>query len=102
KYLLLGILLIICIGGVFVFLILNRPGKSLTNTEKNQALQQLLGRKPVFEEKKVSNEMLIHKSNYIQFSYPQRAIINEIENKQLLQNPILLDGFVFSLNDPHL
>ena len=96
AFLLLIILLFVC-----AFLILNRPSASLTAAERNQALQNLLGRQVVFRETPIITGNIEHKGKYVSFLYPKAA-----KEFTLLVNgqPAMFDDlehFSFNIADNH-
>jgi hypothetical protein len=71
------IALVLIIGGISGFVILDRMNSSqgLSLDEKHKALTQLLGREPVLESGKEDTTWIVHKGNLISFSYPKVATV---------------------------
>lgn len=95
-----GILLVVLLG-IFIagFLILNRSASPMTEKEKVQALDNILGRPVVLQEKKVPAGDITYQGKYVSFLYPAAA---EKFVPSLNGTPIPskdLEDFYFSLGD---
>ena len=81
------------------FIILNRPAKSLTESEKQQALTKILGRQVVLNEKKVLVGDILYKGKYISFLYPAAAEINTPQINGIPIESKNLEDFYFSVGE---
>ena len=63
----LSLVAVIALLFIAVFIILNRPAKSLTESEKQQALTKILGRPVVLNEKKFQLEIFCIKESMSHF-----------------------------------
>lgn len=95
----LFILLIIAI--IVGFNILNSKGKPLTEAQKNQALTNILGRKPNLTDSVVKGNKT-YKSKYISFLYPAQATIYTYIDPNIKNDPNVLDIFSFDISNPRL
>lgn len=99
-----GIFLALLVGVFIVgFMILNRSASPMTESEKKQALNNILGRPVVLTEKKVPTGDIKYKGKYISFLYPAAAekFILGINGTPIPSKD--LEDFYFSLgNDPRI
>jgi len=102
KIIFIVLFLIIIIAVFSVFMVLNRSTKPLTETEKEQALTNILGRKINLTEKVATQGYLQFKGTYVSFVYPASAkIIVSIVNGKV-QEKSGLDQFSFSFDSPSI
>lgn len=94
--------LLLLVGGVWFFIFSSKQPSLLSENEKNAAMQKLLGRKPVLQEKTTQNTWISHKSNYESFLYPERARVYANDNKIAMQEKTVLDNFFFGVASPKL
>ena len=96
-------LVLLVLGFIIAFFVLNRSASSLTESEKQQALTNILGRPVVLKEKSVPTGDIKYQGKYISFLYPAAG---EISIPKLNGTPILsrnLEDFYFSLGqDPRI
>lgn len=99
----IGLTLVLVIVGASIWYILDSlhsPGESvLSASQKNKALVSILGRSAHLVEEKTSTTWSVHKSQYIQFSYPTQAKIYSSDNAKAIKNGDSLDTFTFALLD---
>jgi hypothetical protein len=98
RILLIAFLVLIAVFLVIVFIILDRPTRSLTEAEKQEALLNILGRPVQLTDKSVPTGSVIYQGKYYTFMYPKAATKYE---SQLQQNSYL-EGFKFDLADPKI
>lgn len=99
RILLIVFLIVLAACSIFGFVILNRSSKSLTATEKEVALENILGRKPVLSPEPTGNTQ--YKGKYLNFWYPLRAKIYTFSDKTVYQSPNL-EVFSFDIQNPRL
>jgi len=97
---LIGIFLTLA-GVVFIYLLNINSGSVLSQKSKNRALIELLGRNPHLSTDKTPTTWNLHKSKYIEVSYPSWAKIYERDDQKAIQNGNL-DNFSFYLPDIHI
>jgi hypothetical protein len=98
RIFLIVLLIFIAVFLIVVFAILNRPTRSLTEAEKQEALLNILGRPVQLTDKSVPTGSVIYQGKYYTFMYPKAATKYE---PQLQQNTYL-EGFKFDLADPKI
>lgn len=101
KWVALGILLVVIIGGgIWIF----SPGKDvLSSQDKTKALQTLLGR-DVHVDAQNPQEVAwtMHTNQSVQFSYPSDAKIYTQDNSAAMKNKDMVDSFSFSNLTDHV
>jgi hypothetical protein len=98
RIFLIVLLIFITVFLIVIFAILNRPTRSLTEAEKQEALLNILGRPVQLMDKSVPTGSVIYQGKYYTFMYPKAATKYE---PQLQQNTYL-EGFKFDLADPKI
>ena len=98
-----GLSLLVIILALFVgaFLVLNRPSTSLTEAEKKQALENILGRQVMLSPTPTATGYTLHQGKYVSFLYPKAG-----KEFTLLSNgqPAVLgdiEHFSFNLAETH-
>jgi len=100
KIILIIFLLLIASLILIVFNTLNHPSKSLTESQKQQALKNILGRPVVLTEKLAVTGNVLHKGKYVSFMYPKVAKEFVAQyNGAAVELPDL-ESFGFDLKDP--
>jgi len=103
KYIIASICFLLFVIAVMAFLATkNGGGDALTQKQKQDALEKLLGRTPVLEEKKTSDAWISHKNQYVSFLYPEVARIYDEDDKSAMQEKSIFDSFHFGTDTPKL
>ena len=94
--------LILVIGGIGVFIILNRPSNGLTEAEKQAALSKILGRPLVTKEKYIPTGNTVYKGQYASFAYPEAAeiFVPKVDGSPMKTGN--LEDFDLDLGDPRI
>ena len=102
KKIILSVFLLVILGlFVAAFLILNRPQATLTAAQKQQALENILGRQVVLKAAPVITGNVLHQGKYVSFLYPKaaKAFILYTNGQPYQYND--LEHFGFDLSDSH-
>lgn len=100
KFIVLGLIIVVII---VAFSILNRPSKTLSTQEKETALTNILGRKPILDEKEVAKGNVQYKGKHITFLYPAKAKIYVLKvNGEVKKDNWNLDSLNFDLDNPRI
>jgi hypothetical protein len=89
------------VTGLIIFLVLNHSAKSLTDAEKEAALVNILGRKPILTNNEATGTVL-YNGQYASFSYPAKAIVYTYKDPNIVKNKSELEMFSFDINNPRL
>ena len=97
----LSFLLLVVAFFIIAFLILNRPQATLTAAQKQQALENILGRQVVLKAAPVITGNVLHQGKYVSFLYPKAAkeFILYTNGQPYQYND--LEHFGFDLSDSH-
>jgi hypothetical protein len=99
KFIVLALIIIAVIAAFFV--VLNQPAKQLSDKEKQQALINILGRKPnLTDDNPTGNKT--YKSNYVSFMYPSKAKIYTYREPNISKNTSVLEIFSFDITNPRI
>lgn len=101
RILFIAVILILSIISILAFVFLNRTSDSLNDSEKEQALLKILGRKPLDDSQTLKGDTR-YKGKYISFNYPKRA---KLYTQKINNTPILPTGieyFSFDLDNPRI
>ncbi|HUD04380.1 MAG TPA: hypothetical protein VMR59_00110 [Patescibacteria group bacterium] len=101
RIILLIFLSLIVVTGLIIFLVLNHSAKSLTDAEKEAALVNILGRKPILTNNEATGTVL-YNGQYASFSYPAKAIVYTYKDPNIVKNKSELEMFSFDINNPRL
>lgn len=100
------IIILLVILGILtaIFIIFfNKPSKSLTASEKEQALTNILGRKPVIGDANEPKGNTEYKGHFVSFLYPARAKVYILKvNGEVKKDNWNLDSLSFDLSDPRV
>lgn len=104
KKLFVAIILILIAAFAFIiFIVLNRQTRVLSQAEKEKALANILGRKPVLSDSAAKVKYTEFKGKYISFMYPENAQRFEgAEKEGPYFDKTALESFTFSLSNPFL
>ena len=101
RIILLIFLSLIVVTGLIIFLVLNHSAKSLTDAEKEAALVNILGRKPILTNNEATGTVL-YNGQYASFSYPAKAIVYTYKDPNIVKIKSELEMFSFDINNPRL
>lgn len=102
KKALLFIFVVLLIAlSIAAYFILNSPGKALTDTQKTQALTNILGRKPNLTDSSPKGNSTFN-GKFASFSYPASAVIYKYIDSNLAKDPTILETFSFDMSNPRL
>jgi hypothetical protein len=87
---------------VAIFFILDRPAKTLSESQKQEALTNILGRKPNLNNGKQLAGNIDYKGKHVSFSYPARARIYNSTGIFLDKNSNYVENFSFDISIPRL
>jgi len=99
RVLIVIFLAILLVVSFVLFIFLNRPAKPLTASEKEKALENILGRKPNFKDAPTGN--IAYNGKYVNFLYPVAAKIYVFSDKEVYQKPNL-EVFSFDMQNPKI
>lgn len=103
KFIVLALIVVAVIVSIVVFNILNSSSKSLSTLEKETALANILGRKPILNEKEEAKGNIRYKGKYVTFMYPARAKIYVLKvNGEVKEDNWNLDSLNFDLDNPRI
>jgi hypothetical protein len=95
---LLLLLVAACLG---IFLVLNHSAKSLSEAEKQAALVNILGRKPILTNNEATGNTQ-YNGQYVTFNYPTKAVIYTYKDPNIVKNNSELEMFSFDIKNPRL
>ncbi len=101
KFIVLGLIILVVIGIIFLFNILNSSSKSLSQAEKETAIAKILGRKPNLTDDAPKGDTQ-YKGKYVSFMYPTKAKTYTYIDTNFAQNESLLETFSFDIYNPRL
>jgi len=95
--------ILILIAVIIAFFILNSAPTKLSKAEKDAALVNLLGRKPILDEKNAPKGDTEYKGNTLSFKYPAAAkMFVTMVNGKVVKDTWHTDYLNFDLDDPRL
>ena len=92
------LLVIVIIGGIASFLVLNHTSKPFTKAQEQAALVKMLGRKPNLQD--APSGSVLYNGKYASFSYPAMAKIYNDKNSASVKTN--LETFSFDIENPRL
>lgn len=101
RILLLSGIFLLAVVGLVVFVILNHSTKPLTEAERQAALVNILGRKPVLSNNEATGNVK-YDGRYASFSYPAKAVVYGYKDPNIVKNNSELEMFSFDINNPRL
>jgi hypothetical protein len=101
KLLIIILILGVIIAGVAAFFILNSEPDKLSETQKEEAVAQILGRKPNLNPD-VKTGNITYEGERLSFSYPARAVEYEFQDPSRANNTSELESFSFDIENPRL
>jgi len=101
RIIIIALLILLAVVSLTVFLILNHSAKSLTQAEKEAALVNILGRKPILTNNEATGTV-VYNGQYASFSYPAKAVIYTYKDPNIVKNKSELEMFSFDINNPRL
>lgn len=103
KIILLVLSVLILIAVIIVFFVLNSSPNKLSQAEKDAALVNLLGRKPILDEKDVPKGDVEYKGKTLAFKYPAAAkMFVTLVNGKEVKDTWHIDYLNFDIDDPRL
>jgi hypothetical protein len=101
RFIIIALISLIVFISVALFIILNRSTKPLNEAEKEAALINILGRKPILNNN-VATGNAQYEGKYAGFNYPAKAVIYTYKDPNIVKNNSELEMFSFDINNPHL
>lgn len=101
RILFIVVVLILSIISMLAFVFLNRTSDSLNDSEKEQALLKILGRKPLDDSQTLKGDTQ-YKGKYISFNYPKRAKLYTQKVNNTPIPPTGIEYFSFDLDNPRI
>ncbi len=101
KFIVLGLIILVVIGIIFLFNILNSSSKSLSQAEKETAIAKILGRKPNLTDDAPKGDAQ-YKGKYTSFKYPAKAKIYTYRDPNTAKNTSIIESFSFDIDNPRL
>lgn len=89
------------VGGVISYIALNATPEKLTDEEREQAVADILGRKPNLNPD-VKTGDTSYESEYISFEYPAQAVQYDYVDEGKENNSTEVDSFSFDIENPRL
>ena len=101
KLIIFLVIIVLIFGGIVAFIALNSTPDRLTEEERDQAVADILGRKPNLDpDIKTGNTLFDGET--INFEYPAKAVIYDYVSESKKNNESVIETFSFDIDNPRL
>jgi|SRR5581483_764665 len=102
-YIITVVCLIIIGGGYLALSLVNSPRtQTLPTLQRQKMLNEILGRPVMTQNTNAPAGYLIYSGKYLSFNYPRSAIIYHGNDKNIIQNKLVLESFEFDQKMPNI